>query len=120
MERAQKRLIRRDTVSCCYTWKILGDKAKYDLRVKDAQADDGLAGPAGGTTAVGCVVGSLRGKRRQPDDSVDKIKNKHGLGVGYSPGARVSRSHDQVYPYWDGQEALDKEEDISIRWLSGD
>ena len=120
MERAQKRLISRDIISCCYTWEIVGGggrEARFDLRVKDAQADDGLAGPTGGTTVVGCVVGSLCGKGRQPDDSIDKIKNKHGLGVGYPPCARVSRGHDQVYPYWDGQEALDKEEDVSIRWL---
>lgn len=102
MERAQKRLIRRNIVSCCYTWAILENEASFDLRVKHTQADDGLAGPAGRTTVIGCVVGSLCGKSRQPDDGVDKVKNEHGLGVGYSPSTRVSRGHDQVYPYWDG------------------
>ena len=86
-------------------YELAGSRLVY-IQDEHAHSDAGLADCAGGSALVRRVVGRLGRKGCEPNQGKDAVKRGHDIGLGEFACPWEARSHGEVDPYGDREEAL--------------
>lgn len=77
-----------------------------DEQDEEPHGHDSLAPSAGAAAQVGRVIRCLGRKGGQPEDGEDGVYHRHGMRLREPAGSGEARSHAEIDPCWDGEEAL--------------